>query len=467
MAISDDFTLDYGTKTITHTSGTTVYTVLALYSWLMDLFDDSSQMDDDVPMSAQTPTSFSLINNWTIPDASMEYLKGGALTDTSDDTVWANVYTIGSDGVISNITLYVEQNGAVLFTASTPGHIDKLVKVKDAGSLIASGVITVHAREWGYTFDWYQMDLSAGGRQPAPIAVAADANNTTAISTVEAYNIGLTFGAYAEDVNGDSSTENYNVELDLNSTYTVANAYEFMKALTCRGKTSTVNGVQGQIYKIASAGYDELKGAGPLASFAGGKLFSARGLFLKLAERPATEANKYELIDSDGNTGISEPTSITVQVTSLDASDQVLVALAAAGALVTDQYTCAASGNSLGASTVTLAVTPNADTPASGTLRINRKRYQYDSYTGTVFTLNTTAHPSGLEEDCNSADVFIPWLDKVSGGSIASVGVAYAADRDVLVRVRQSGILPFESPGSISSTGLSVAAIRTTDSIVS
>lgn len=467
MAIADDFTLNYTAKTITHTSGTTVYTVLALYSWLMDLFDDSGQMDDDVPMKANTPTEFELINGWTIPDASMEYLKGGALTDTGDDTVWANAYTIGSDAVIANITLYVEQNGAVLFTAAAAGHIDKLVKVKNAGALIDSGKITVHAREWGYTFDWYEMDLSAGGRQPAPIAVAADSNNATAVGTVGSYSIGLTFGTYAEDVNQDSTNENYEAELDLNSTHSVAEAYEYLKYLTRRGEAGLVDSVQGQIYKAADAAYTELKGAGPLASFAGGKLFGARGLFLKLAERPASEANKYELIDSDGNSGVTEPTSITVQVTGLDSLDQVLVAKALAGALVTDQYQTAASGNLTGSATVTLSAAPAADTPASGTLRINKKRYQYDSFSGAVFTLNTTAHPTGLEEDNNSADVFIPWLDKVAGGTTASIGVSYAADRDVLIRVRQMGIIPFESPGAITDTGMSVAAIRTTDSIVS
>ncbi len=73
MAIQDDFTLDYALKTITHTAGTTIYSVNALYSWLMDLFDDAAQMDDDVPMSAQTPVEYSLINGWSIPDTSYQF----------------------------------------------------------------------------------------------------------------------------------------------------------------------------------------------------------------------------------------------------------------------------------------------------------------------------------------------------------------------------------------------------------
>ncbi|MCK4620731.1 MAG: hypothetical protein KAT62_00810 [Desulfuromonadales bacterium] len=467
MAIQDDWTLNYTAKTITHSAGTTIYTVLALYSWLMDLFDDASQMDDDVPMAAQTPTEFSLINGWSIPDSSIEdFLKGGALTDTADDTVFGNIYTIGSDGVISNITLYVVQNGAVLFTAAAAGHIDKLVKVKNAGTLIDSGMVTVFAREWGYTYDHYEMDMSAGGRQPAPIAVSADSNNTTAVGTVGAYTATLAFGSYTEDVDQSGTDENYEAVVDLKSTYGVDDAYEYLKYLTRRGETGLVDGVQGQLYTAADAAYAEVKAA-PLGTFAGGKFFGARGLYFLLSGRPAAEANKYELIDSDGNTQITEPTSITVQITSLDAADRVLVALASAGDLVTDQYATAASGNLTGSSTVTLTSTPAADTPSSGVLRITGKRYEYSSYSGAVFTLDTTAHPTGLEEDNNSADVYIPWLDKTAGGSTASVGVSYAADRDVIARVRQKGILPFESPGAITSTGLSIAAIRTTDNIVS
>jgi hypothetical protein len=52
---------------------------LALYSALQDLFDEPDQMDDPVPMSAQTPTEFSLINGWFLDDESTEYLTGGAI----------------------------------------------------------------------------------------------------------------------------------------------------------------------------------------------------------------------------------------------------------------------------------------------------------------------------------------------------------------------------------------------------
>jgi len=57
LAIGDDFTIDYVNKRIHHSAGATVYTVNELYSWLMDQFDEQGAMDDQIPMSAQTPTA--------------------------------------------------------------------------------------------------------------------------------------------------------------------------------------------------------------------------------------------------------------------------------------------------------------------------------------------------------------------------------------------------------------------------
>jgi len=471
MAIASDWTINYTAKTITHTSGSTVYDVFSedgdtesFYWWLQDTFDELDNMDDPVPIKKNSPTSFDLINGWTFgaPTTDINFLKGAAITDTADDTVWSSIYTIGSDSVISSVTLYVVQNGAVLLTAGSAGHIDILVKTKNAGTLIDSGKITVFAREWGYTYDHYEMDMSGGGRQPAPIAISTDANNASSTGTVSGYtNMGLTFGTYTADVNNDGTDENYEAQVDLNNEYTVAQAYEWLKYVTRRGATDTVDGVQGQLYTRADATYAEVKAA-PLGTFAGGKFFGAQGVYLY--QRPASEANKYELIDSDGTGQIKEPVSISVQVTGLDASDRVLVALASGGAIVTDQYTTAASGNSASSSTVTLSAEPAADTPSSGTLRLGagRKRYPYSSRSGAVFTLDSVT----LAEDQNSADAFVPWLDKVAGATSASASVAYAADRSVLIRVRQKGIVPFESPGTITSTGLSVSAIRTEDPVV-
>lgn len=69
-------------------------TVNGLYSALQDLFDELNQMDDGVPMSAQTPTEYTIgiidagdKDPWFIDRTSVEYLTGGALKTASWDRV--------------------------------------------------------------------------------------------------------------------------------------------------------------------------------------------------------------------------------------------------------------------------------------------------------------------------------------------------------------------------------------------
>lgn len=79
MSFFDDFDVDYNSKRIRHTSGNAIYTLQTMYSEFQDLFDDLNQMDDEVPMSANTPTDFNMINEWFIDPDSLEYIKTGTL----------------------------------------------------------------------------------------------------------------------------------------------------------------------------------------------------------------------------------------------------------------------------------------------------------------------------------------------------------------------------------------------------
>lgn len=266
MAIDSDFTVDYTDKKVTHTSGTTVYTVNELYSWLMDTFDELVQMDDQVPMSAQTPSAYTFINGWYIDDDSMKYLKEGAIetdgwngvvlvvnlasagyavcvgsdigknvTDDASDVgellaydntlrkwwirdtnshgaiatgstmdiptgsgagtadggsatgenLWANVYSLGTIESSPSPQIYIFQDGSPLdewsdLTNWDRGHLDVLIKVKEAGTEIDSAVITVFARQAGDLFDNFEIDLTAGGRNAVPLSTSNDLNDTTA-----------------------------------------------------------------------------------------------------------------------------------------------------------------------------------------------------------------------------------------------------------------------------------------------
>jgi hypothetical protein len=61
---------------------------------------------------------------------------------------------------------------------------------------------------------------------------------------------------------------------------------------------------------------------------------------------------------------------------------------------------------------------------------------------------------------------YVPFIDEEALATTATVTVIYTADRTVVIRVRKKFILPFETPNTVTSTGMSQAAIRTPDSIV-
>lgn len=84
MAISDDILIDYTNRRIyqdhAYVEGTdTSYSVNALYSYIQDTFDELAQMDDPVPMSAQTPNAYTMINGWFIDDETTKWFIDGAV----------------------------------------------------------------------------------------------------------------------------------------------------------------------------------------------------------------------------------------------------------------------------------------------------------------------------------------------------------------------------------------------------
>ena len=114
--------------------------------------------------------------------------------------LWSNLYTLGSIKDDSIIYIYY---GTYNFTdgyypkgdevkpdwleLSGTGHIDVLIAVKEAGSLIKNGYVTVFIRNYGDTQDWFEIDLSGGGRNAVPLSTSTDISNTTLASSVRDY----------------------------------------------------------------------------------------------------------------------------------------------------------------------------------------------------------------------------------------------------------------------------------------
>lgn len=111
--------------------GETVFSVNALYSYLQDTFDELGQMDDKVPMSAQTPTDYTIINEWFVDEVSIKYLTGGAIktdgwlrTEGSNTGIVQITYVTGTAAVASDLGLPITHltdldAGVLLFADGT------------------------------------------------------------------------------------------------------------------------------------------------------------------------------------------------------------------------------------------------------------------------------------------------------------------------------------------------------------
>jgi len=102
MAIGDDFQVYPYSKTIRHINGTTVYTAVEFYSWLMDLFDEPGYMSYQTPIKFNTPTSFTMLNGWFLDNGDgsnlLQFLSGGSIDTSGYSTISDPIYVLDLDG---------------------------------------------------------------------------------------------------------------------------------------------------------------------------------------------------------------------------------------------------------------------------------------------------------------------------------------------------------------------------------
>jgi len=462
-----DWQYDASLKKIKHNAGSTRVTVNTLYSEIMDEFDEASQMDDTVPMSAQTPTEYTLLSPWTFDsDSDPGYLYGGSIVVEkagTDKDVWANFYTLGTTE--ADVVMFWMQNGALVAThpGYTAGHIDQLIKVVSNGTSIstdstARAVAAFARNRVSSNADLYDHFVgtatATGGRNPIPLATSPDSNDDG--SDVSAYSIAVTFGTYNEDVNGDGIAEAYGCKIDCGGAYTCAQAYKFLKYLTRRESTTNLNGVEGRFYRSVSSAYAEVKQA-PFGSFAGGKFFGARGVLLT----NVTDSNNRQLIDSAGVTRIP-PTTVSIVVSGVVAGDRVLVARSSGGAINKSQFTL--TGTHTSSATVTVNEVVGNDIPDTGVIRLGDTRH---TYSGIARGSKQFTGVSPVLSGAANAALYQPYIDDTASGTSMSKSLVYAADFDIIARVRKKGIVPFENTGTVTNAGAAISAIRTTDTIVS
>jgi len=579
MPIATDILVDPITKRIyqnTPASAPT-YTSKELYTMIMDWADEQANMDSPVPMSAQTPNAFTLINGWFIDDETIKWFKDGAIAteswthptnptgirllqldaaanltaadigkavlggttgdtgtlmayditrkvlwvrcDAADDlfdngteaitvdavacgnmtavsttgeNLYVNVYTLGTLTSASD-TIYVIQNSEKLTAWWDAGidAFDVLIKVKELGTTIDSGNIIVFCRYYpsagnAALFDHFPITLTAG-RQAVPLATSLDLNNTSSQATVADYLNGTTYtmtfgfsGPYSRDLNNGNGAKNYDVEIVCDAGY-LSEMYEACKYVCREGSTTQLGSTpdNGEEYIIASTGYAPVK-ASPFGTFAGGKFFGARGIWITGYD--PSDAQNFQLIASD-NTTQTPPNTVICNVVSVAAGDSVaMFALTGAGGAI-EKDTFTLSGQHLSTATIVTVVEaltgnwPSSATtqspPQAGYLRVvhaadgSEVLAEYTSWAGSVFTLVGT-----LGTQCENGDkVYVPIIDEAAITTNIQNSLIQSETIYIRTVVRHyaappAAIIPWSQDSSIGATGVIVNATRTLDGIV-
>ena len=480
MAIADDFTID-GSGNIRQVTafvpGThSRYGTLALHAWAQDLADNPAPSGDDLvsilgnnpselagKRNAARPMALTLLPNYNINDATAQWFKFGSIEQAGGNDLYTGLKVLGTNP--ANTPLYIVQNSAKItkyWADADIADFQILVKAKAAGALIAGGDITVFSRKFGQTYSHFDANLAAGGEQVAAISTALDGNVVLSAGAAEAIwnTIGIATGDTNQDLGNGNGSKLYKGTITLNGTTTLAQAYQALMWATSEGSTATVAGVAGWRYRKLNAAYAE-NAAAPFGAFAGGKFFLAQGWWITGVM--AADSKNYQLIAHDGTTQ-APPTSVQVQVAGLAAGDYVIAARDnGSGGFAND--TTLASSATAGATSVTLTAAPSDTPTGAGFIRVNGNRHTYTGRAGNVISGLSPAVPGGGY--ASGLQVFIPFLDGVSGGATMTSGAfQFASNFTVRYRVRNGGgspIVPFESTLSVTEAGGSGNTVRTAD----
>jgi hypothetical protein len=169
------------------------------------------------------------------------------------------------------------------------------------------------------------------------------------------------------------------------------------------------------------------------------------------------------------NTQITPPNNVTFTVLGLvSTEDRVLVTNDASG-IDFSQLTLNTTLSGAAETSVVVTAAIPADTPSTGTIRVQRDSgtytlHPYSAWTGSTFTI--TSADFSTDNATSGNNVFISYIDKVAAASSEAFTTVYDADRTLFVRVRDGGGTPiktFETTGTLGSAGGSSTAIRTPD----
>lgn len=282
MAIADDFTISNTTKIIDYVgaahgaAGAGYYPGIDLHRWLGTLADDaqaSTGSGDYMDMTKLTPSSrngvdqiIQMLNGYTLTEAAIEHLYDCSIIMNDGDDIYDGFTLIAGEGC----DLQIVQNGSIVandFWNTIPdGESTKglnrdltkgiaarfLLKVRDSGADIDLRRVLGQTRVFGYTYSEFLVNGSARGNNVIALNYALDNNNQTAAGTVAGWtDITLTTDGYNSiDVDANSVVEYYYHKWNINKpTRTTNNFFERIKWLQRQGSSSTISGLNGELFR--------------------------------------------------------------------------------------------------------------------------------------------------------------------------------------------------------------------------
>jgi len=447
MAIATDFSIAVNGD-IRYTGSGDNYTVIEFHRWLGDLMDDAQASGDDIlditdstASERSTDNIVTLLAPFNIDDDAAEHLYDGSIIQDGGNTIYDGLIIISAPGT----PLEIIQNGAKITPNywSTSYNADAgngyshrfMVKVRSGGTDIDGRRIIAQTRGFGFTYSEFRINGTARGNNVAALSYANDLNNQTAVGTVATWTeiTNLSEGYTPIDVNGDTINEFYYSEWDKDA-YTINQFYERMKWLARAGSSSTLYGLNGELFRGITHEIDIdgptgtfdafeavswasgtgqmlainsptagtkmwiqlLTGIAPVndQTITGGSSGATAAVNITVLERPLSfpfcgQSTGSSLIGSYGfgiessdlsasdllfdltNTPRTPPNNVTFTVQGLvSGEDRVLVGPESGGFLNTGQFALATTLDGAAETAVVVGSAIPSDTPSSGTIRI-------------------------------------------------------------------------------------------------
>ena len=243
-------------------------TVIELHRALQDFADDASAAGDDelditdsTPSDRSTDNIITLLNSFNIDDTAAEHLYDGSIIQDGGNDIYDGLSVIGA-----STNIQIIQNGAVLAddwwnedpdaagfglnSDSANGLSHRfLIKVRTGGSDIDGRRLVFTSRNFGKTYGEFKINGTGRGINVVALTESNDLNNTTVAGTVATYtDVTNTEGYRGIDASGDGADEFYYSDWEYGSR-SVNQFYERTKWLTREGSSSTVYGLNGELFR--------------------------------------------------------------------------------------------------------------------------------------------------------------------------------------------------------------------------